>query len=337
MSSQNSYRIPLLEVQDLAVGIKKGKKYLPAVEDIRFQIYPGEILGIVGESGCGKTLTARSIPGLLPQGVQVMKGSIVFNGAELRGLSQKELCRIRGNELSMVFQEPMTSLNPLLTIGRQIGEPLALHGGKDGKLIYRRVLDIMRRVGLSDPEKLAASYPHQLSGGMRQRVMIALAIVCKPRLLIADEPTTALDVTIQAQILRLLKGINQELGTAVLFISHDLGVISRLCDRVLVMYAGKLVEEGAVTVMFSHPQHEYTKGLLGSIPSKERKGKPLINIPGKVPSINEKQAGCPFAPRCLRAETPCFTRFPDKISLNDHHHVYCRLIDKPHEAEYAGI
>ncbi|MDR2534717.1 MAG: ABC transporter ATP-binding protein [Treponema sp.] len=331
---------PLLDVQGLSIGIQQGKRWLPAVDNISFQLYPGEILGIVGESGCGKTLTACSIQRLLPQGVQTTGGNILFNGIDITGLSQEELRRIRGNEIAMVFQEPMTSLNPLLTIGRQIGEPLELHGKKDKKLICSKVLEVMEKVGLQDPKKLAPAYPHQLSGGMRQRVMIAAAVICEPKLLIADEPTTALDVTIQAQILHLLKKINQELKTAILFISHDLGVISQLCDRVLVMYAGKLVEAGGVKAIFSHPQHEYTKSLIGSIPRKALKGKPLANIPGKVLSIEEiaeRKFGCPFAPRCIRAGTSCFAGFPDKATVNEGHYVHCTLVKPLAEEHYGGI
>jgi peptide/nickel transport system ATP-binding protein len=293
------------------------------VDDIGFQVQAGEIVGILGESGCGKTLTALSILGLLPPGIQVIRGSIRFDGLDLRSLSERELCGIRGQDLSMVFQEPMSSLNPLLTIGRQIAEPLRLHGRRNKRLIEGEVLDIMHKLGLPEPVKLAAAYPHQLSGGMQQRVMLALAMVCKPKLLIADEATTALDMSTQAQILHLLQGINRDLGTSILCISHDLGVISRLCDRLLVMYAGKLLEEGTVEAVFADPRHEYTKGLIGSIPHKEWKGKPLLGIPGKVPSIEEKPPGCPFAPRCSKARVQCTLRFPDPRHLSADHRVCC--------------
>ncbi|MDR2071062.1 MAG: ABC transporter ATP-binding protein [Treponema sp.] len=316
---------PLLEVQHLSVGIEKGRSFLPAVNDISFTIAQREILGIVGESGCGKTLTALAIPGLLPGGISITRGSVVFENRDLAGLKSRELWEIRGKSISMIFQEPMTSLNPLLKIGRQIAEPLELHGYTDKALIRREVLDIMGKVGLPDPERLAGEYPHQLSGGMRQRVMIALAMICKPKLLIADEPTTALDVTIQAQLLRLMKWFNKNQGTSILFISHDLALVSLLCDRVLVMYAGKLVEEGLVQDIFSRPSHEYTKGLIGAIPSKDAKGRPLVNIPGKVPSIEdeEKLYGCPFAPRCSRAEPRCASAFPDQTDLGGGHYVRC--------------
>ncbi|MDR2633853.1 MAG: ABC transporter ATP-binding protein [Treponema sp.] len=312
-----------MQVQHLSVGIRRGKTYLLGVDDIGFQVQAGEIVGILGESGCGKTLTALSILSLLPLGVQVIQGSILFNGLELLCLSERELCGIRGKYLSMVFQEPMNSLNPVLPIGRQIAEPLGLHGSKNKSLIEAEILDIMDKLGLPEPVKLAAAYPHQLSGGMRQRVMLALAMVCKPKLLIADEATTALDLSTQAQILNLLKKINRELGTSILFISHDLWLISRLCDRVLVMYAGRILEEGMVEAVFADPRHEYTKGLIGSIPQQEQKGKPLFSIPGKVPAIEEKPLGCPFAPRCSKANERCTTRFPDPLSLRGEHQVRC--------------
>jgi peptide/nickel transport system ATP-binding protein len=315
----------LLEVQHLSVGIKRGQNYLPAVNDISFSVKQGEILGIVGESGCGKTLTALAIPGLLPGGVSITHGDIIFENRNLVGLKNRELYGIRGNSLSMIFQEPMTSLNPLLKIGHQIAEPLKLHGYTDRTCIHQEVLDIMEKVGLPDPERLAGEYPHQLSGGMRQRVMIALAMICNPRLLIADEPTTALDVTIQAQLLRLMKWFNWNRGTSILFISHDLALVSRLCDRALVMYAGRLVEEGSVRDIFRRPAHEYTKGLIGAIPSKDRKGSPLVNIPGKVPSLEdeEKLRGCPFAPRCSRKAMLCTAVFPERLNLGSGRYVCC--------------
>jgi peptide/nickel transport system ATP-binding protein len=316
---------PLLQVQHLSVGIKRGRDRLLAVNGISFTINPGEIVGIVGESGCGKTLTALAIPGLLPEGISVTGGNIVFEGRDLTTAEARELRAIRGKELSIVFQEPMTSLNPLLKIGCQIAESLELHGYRDKALIRREVLDIMGKTGLPDPERLAGEYPHQLSGGMRQRAMIALAMVCKPKLLIADEPTSALDITNQAHIIRLMKGFNDTLGTSVLFISHDLALVSRFCGRVLVMYAGKLIEEGTARDIFHRPAHEYTKGLIGSIPSKEHKGKPLANIPGKVPSIEDeaKLRGCPFVPRCARAEERCGAAFPDRADLGGGHKVCC--------------
>ncbi|GHU97685.1 dipeptide/oligopeptide/nickel ABC transporter ATP-binding protein [Spirochaetia bacterium] len=343
---------PLLRVENLTVGIKKEKRFLTAVDDISFDIQAGEILGIVGESGCGKSLTALSIPALLPEAAAIKTGKILFNGIDLRALSQQKLYHIRGREISMVFQEPVPSLNPLLKIGRQIAEPLVLHGETDRVTVKRQVLDIMRILGLREPDRIIEAYPHQLSGGMCQRVMIALAIICKPKLLIADEPTTALDVTIQAQILDLMKKINRELGTSILFISHDLSVINRLCDNVQVMYAGKLIEGGTAADVFTRPVHEYTRGLIGSIPARDRKGRALASIPGKVPSLEEKNpAGCPFAPRCARAQKRCFDEFPAKTTVDSvtiensaavvnssenraAHQVHCILAEP--EANHAG-
>jgi peptide/nickel transport system ATP-binding protein len=322
-------KTPLLSVQRLSVEIRKGNKnVLNAVKDISFDIYPGEIVGILGESGCGKSLTCLSIPGLLTGGVQVSGGSAFFSRnrdrQDLFTLPEKELCEIRGKEISMVFQEPYASLNPLLKIGGQIAESLYAHGEKDKAAAKRKVLGIIEDLGLEEPEKLLDAYPHRLSGGMCQRVMIALAMICRPRLLIADEPTTALDVTVQTQILELMKRINAEYGTSILFVSHDLSVISRLCGRVLVMYAGRLVEEGNAGEVFSRPDHEYTRGLIGSIPGRDSKGRDLANIPGKVPSIEDKRPpGCPFAPRCRRAMPVCAAAFPEERVTGENHKVRC--------------
>jgi peptide/nickel transport system ATP-binding protein len=309
----------VLKVSGLSTAIQKNKKLLPAVSDISFEIEEGEILGIVGESGCGKSLTALSIAGLLSPPAVVCGGSAVFqNGKDLLTLGEEELCRVRGTDLSFVFQEPFSSLNPLMKIGPQIAETLEVHGenGKDRRGgLYRealrgRVLELMKRLELPAPEKLFDAYPHQLSGGMCQRAMIALAVIAGPRLLIADEPTTALDLSTQAQILELLKQLNREQGTSILFISHDLSVIRKICGRVLVMYAGRIMEEGPVEEVFSRPAHEYTRGLLGSIPGRGMKGRPLAVIPGRVPSIEDGSApGCPFAPRCPRAEKRCLAPF----------------------------
>jgi peptide/nickel transport system ATP-binding protein len=337
----------VLEVKGLSVGIKRKKRCLPAVRDLSFEMESGEILGIVGESGCGKTLTALSIPGLLPPGVEQTGGTIRFAGQDLGALHPRELSRIRGRDLTMVFQEPAASLNPLQRIGVQIAEPLKLHGEREGALIRRRVLDILENLGLPDPERLVRAYPHQLSGGMCQRVMIALAVINRPRLLIADEPTTALDLSTQTQILDLLGRINRELGTSILFISHDLSVISRFCSRLLVMYAGRLVESGPVEAIFRSPLHEYTRLLLGSIPSRDRRGKPLASIPGRVPALEEQPGGCPFAPRCGSAEGRCEALFPEaavfdagKRAASGEHRVHCvlagRKADRGKEAARGG-
>ncbi|MDR3336619.1 MAG: ABC transporter ATP-binding protein [Treponema sp.] len=324
-----SRETPLLRVENLSIAISRGKKTFTAVDGIGFSLREGEILGIVGESGCGKSLTALSIPGLLPSAARVSSGSISFDGRDLRSLSEQEYCLLRGKEIAMVFQEPALSLNPLMRIGRQIEEMLELHGSKDKKINRNRIVEIMENLGLREGEELIRSYPHQLSGGMCQRVMIALAMIGNPRLLIADEPTTALDLTTQAQILDLMRELNHKRGNAILFISHDLGVIRRLCRRVLVMYAGKIVESGTVEDVFDNPLHEYTKSLIDSIPCRERKGLPLANIPGRVPSVEERLPGCPFAPRCGKAREDCCAAFPAERVFNGKqdecaaHQVYC--------------
>jgi len=327
----------LLRAQNLSINIKNGKEKLTAVDNISFHVKQGEILGIVGESGCGKSLTALSIPGLLAEGIKVSDGNIIFDGKDILRMSKEELREINGKDISMIYQEPMTSLNPLIKIGKQVAEVIKLHEKKTKKEIDKEVLEILVKVGLRDPEKSINYYPHQLSGGMRQRVMIAMAIICKPKLLIADEPTTALDVTIQAQILELLKEINKEFNTSILFISHDLGVINRLCDRVIVMYAGKIVEEGKVRTIFLHPVHEYTKGLMNSIPTRDQKGKKLKCIKGRVPSLSERKFGCPFAPRCDTARDICFTEKPEEQALSMFHKVSCHLADLESEMEYVRI
>ncbi|MDR2516460.1 MAG: ABC transporter ATP-binding protein [Spirochaetaceae bacterium] len=343
---------PLLRAENITIAV--GAEQYRVVHSAGFDLFPGEILGIVGESGCGKTLTALSLAGLLPRAASLVGGSIVFDGRELRDLSPPEFSRIRGRDLSFIFQEPALSLNPLIRAGPQIAETLVLGrrgGGRDSTAAgknrrraeiraaeKRQTLDLMARLGLEEPERVYVSYPHQLSGGMCQRVMIALAIICGPKLLVADEPTTALDVTIQAQILDLMKQINRDSGTGILFISHDLNVIRGICTRVLVMYAGRIVESGPVEEVFSRPRHEYTKGLIGSIPARERKGAPLTAIPGRVPAAGEGFPGCPFAPRCGRAEERCRAAFPSHTVVpsagngvpgKSPHCVYCVHAEEP--------
>lgn len=313
----------LLRVNDLSIGIvQKGRNY-PIVDQIGFHINEGEILGIVGESGCGKSITALSIQGLLGESLKVTGGQMLFEGQDLLQLSKPERRKINGKDITMIFQEPMTSLNPLIKIGKQVGEVLRLHDVIPKKEIEGRVVQALSEAGFREPKKVMDSYPHQLSGGMRQRVMIAMAIICNPKLIIADEPTTALDVTIQAQILELLKKINREHHTSILFISHDLGVVGRLCDRVLVMYAGKIVEEGQTLTILENPAHEYTKGLIHSIPTRNQKGNPLKCIGGKVPSVTEEKTPCPFAPRCQTVRDICFRQEPKPRELDKSHIVCC--------------
>ena len=327
----------LLSVKNLSIGIVKknhaGKsKILSPVEDISFDIYPGEIVGLVGESGSGKSLTALSIPGLLDENKLVTVGSIFFPGGasnekiNLLALSDRELQVVRGKDISMIFQEPFSSLNPLKKAGDQIAETLILHGEKDKTRIRKRVLETMEKLKLHEPEKLMESYPHRFSGGMCQRVMIALATICRPKLLIADEPTTALDQETQSHILKLMKEINRDFGTSVLFISHDLALIKNFSHRVLVMYAGRILEEGPSEEIFNNPAHEYTKGLLRSIPNRASKGKDLASIPGKIPSLEEgRPRGCPFHPRCGKAVHACKEEFPPARNISANHKTHCVL------------
>jgi len=312
----------LLEVRNLSIGIKRGEDLLSSVEDVSFNIYPGEILGIVGESGSGKTLTALSILSLLSENKKITSGSIFFNGTNLITLPEKKMEGIRGKEISMVFQEPFSSLNPLLKIGDQIGEALTLHGEKDKALVKSRTKELMEKLGIPD------TYPHRLSGGMCQRAMIAIAIICGPRLLIADEPTTALDRDTQSKILALIKEINRDMGTSILLISHDIEVIKELCNRVLVMYSGRILEEGNTGEVFSNPAHEYTRGLLNSVPSAAMRGKALAAIPGKIPSLEEgRPSGCPFHPRCAKAIPECKRDFPPARKISATRTTRCVLRD----------
>ena len=327
----------LLETSDLHIGVGRGKDRVQAVRGLNLRIAPGEILGLVGESGCGKSLTALAIAGLLPEGVSISGGNILFDGRDLAAMPADERRVLQGRDISMIFQEPMTSLNPTMRIGRQVEEVLSLHTGYGKAEKRSRMLEMLERVGLPDPAGIADRYPHQLSGGMRQRVIIAMAVILRPRLIIADEPTTALDVTIQAQILDLLRQINRDSGCAILFISHDLGVVSRLCDRVAVLYAGAAAEYGSVRNLFLHPVHPYTEGLLGAIPGRETRGRTLAGIPGRVPALTEKPAGCAFAPRCSRSGAVCFRERPAMLALGPEHGVACHRVDRESEMEHVRI
>jgi peptide/nickel transport system ATP-binding protein len=269
----------------------------------------------------------------LPEGARIGSGSILFEGENLIGMPEKDMAKLRGRSISMVFQEPMSSLNPLMKIGRQVSEAVSLHDPKPKRELDKLTESILAKVGLQNPRSLMQRYPHELSGGMQQRVMIAMAVISNPKLMIADEPTTALDVTTQAQILDLLKRVNQEYGMAMLFISHDLGAVSKFCDRMAVMYAGKIVEEGTVASIFRHPVHEYTRGLLESIPTSESRGKTLASIRGRVPSVFEKRMPCAFAPRCQKVKDRCLKRSPPNISLSENHAVRCILAES--EMEHA--
>lgn len=324
----------LLRVMGLKLGFKEGHGVKKVLEQVSFQVKKGEIFGIVGESGCGKSLTALSIAQLLPKNAQIMGGSILFQNQEILGLSARQRRDAQGKDISMVFQEPMTSLNPLMTIGKQIAEPLKIHFHAPEKQAKKQVYEMMSRVGLKDVERLYKLYPHQLSGGMRQRVMIAMALICKPKLLIADEPTTALDVTVQAQILQQLKQIVSEINTAVVFISHDLEMVRQICNRVAIMYAGSIIEEGAIQKVFTHPVHPYTKGLSKATPRRESRGHLLSTIAGNVPSRLEGIRGCLFASRCDFVEERCLIERPSSTKLSEQHQVSCILSEKEDEIEY---
>lgn len=298
-------RPAVLEVRSLTTELAVRGRRVAAVDHVSFTLHERETLGLVGESGCGKSLTALSLLRLLRDPpARIVSGEVLYRGRNLLGLSETEMCRVRGPELSMVFQEPMTSLNPIFRVGRQIGESVRLHQGASRPAARARSIDLLRKVGISAAEERVDAYPHELSGGMRQRVMMAIAIACNPSVLIADEPTTALDVTVQAQILRLLRDLQTERGLSVLLITHDLGVVAEMCERVLVMYAGHVVEDAPVDALFARPAHPYTQGLLRSMPTRTARER-LQTIPGTVPSLAERPDGCRFRARCERASAEC--------------------------------
>jgi oligopeptide/dipeptide ABC transporter ATP-binding protein len=299
---------PLLEVRDLSVSFRTQDGTVHAVDGVSFAVNRSEVLGIVGESGSGKSVTAMTLMRLVLDQNAVFSGEVLFNGRDLMQLSQGDMLQVRGKQISMIFQDPMTSLNPVYRVGWQIDEQLRAHEGLSAKQARRRTLELLGAVGIPNPEARIDDYPHQFSGGMRQRVMIAMGLSCNPDVLIADEPTTALDVTIQAQILRLLDGLRQRRGTAVLLITHDLGVVAQVCDRVAVMYAGQLVEVAATEQVFAHPAHPYTEALLRAVPGTGKPGSELAVIPGQVPDLAAPPAGCRFAPRCPFGTDACATR-----------------------------
>jgi oligopeptide/dipeptide ABC transporter ATP-binding protein len=303
----------LLKVENLQTYFYTDEGTVKAVDGVDFEIKEGETLGIVGESGCGKSVTALSIMGLISHPGKIAGGRISFEGKDLAKLSGEDMRKIRGREISMIFQEPMTSLNPVYTVGDQIAEAIIIHLRKSKQEAREMGIDLLRRVGIPMPEKRYDDYPHQMSGGMRQRVMIAMALSCNPKLLIADEPTTALDVTIQAQILELMKKLRDDFGMAIAIITHDLGVVAEMADRVLVMYAGKIVEEAAVKDLFRRPCHPYTEGLLASIPRLNQKRGTLHIIPGSVPSLLNLPPGCRFASRCPYVRDICREKEPELL------------------------
>jgi peptide/nickel transport system ATP-binding protein len=322
---------PILEVEHLRTTFAQSGCTLTVVEDVSFSVEAGETLGIVGESGCGKSVTSLSIMRLLGKNAK-LDGSVRFAGTDVLRLSEKEMQSIRGNRIAMIFQEPMTALNPLHPIGRQIAEPLRRHLGLSRREGAMRAVHLLKEVGIPRAEEIAAEYPHQLSGGMRQRVMIAMAMACQPQLLIADEPTTALDVTIQAQILELMKKLRREHGTAILLITHDLGVVAEMCHRVVVMYAGQIVEEADVRRLFADPRHPYTIGLLASMPSISGGQERLQAIPGAVPQLHEMPAGCRFAPRCPKAMAICREQVPELFPVSATQKCRCWLYREGGEA-----
>jgi len=318
----------LLSVSDLQVAFDTEDGEVVCVENVSFDVAPGETLCIVGESGCGKSVTSLSIMGLLGKHGLIKRGRIDFEGEDLAGASPERMRAIRGNRVSMIFQEPMTSLNPILTVGRQLTEPIELHLGKKGAEARDYAVEWLRKVGIPRPEKVFDDYPGTLSGGMRQRVMIAMAMLCSPVLLIADEPTTALDVTIQAQILDLMADLRSETGAAVLLITHDLGVVAETADRVIVMYAGQIVEEADVFALFASPQHPYTKGLLASIPNvSDDFSERLKSIPGSVPSLRAMPAGCRFRERCASAMPVCAQKEPPLFPAGEGRTARCWLLE----------
>jgi peptide/nickel transport system ATP-binding protein len=316
--------VPLLEVSDLHVAFEAGDgRMTQAVAGVSFSIAPGKILGIVGESGCGKSVTSLAIMRLLPAKNARISGNVTFEGRNLPDLPETAMRRLRGDRIAMIFQEPMTSLNPSYTVGSQIAETLTWHRGLSGRKARKRTVELLRQVRIPAPETCVNSYPHKLSGGMRQRVMIAMALACRPALLIADEPTTALDVTIQAQMLDLLRVLNAETGAAIIFISHDLGVVAEICDEVAVMYAGQFVERGPVRELFSGPQHPYTAGLLGALPAFSEKRARLAAIPGMVLAAGAPIEGCRFSPRCPFAANECREIRPPLKSLGATRETRC--------------
>jgi len=323
-------RKKLLEVKGLQTTFFTDDGQIPAVDDIDFSVHEGEILGIVGESGSGKSVTSLSIMGLIPSPPgKITGGQVLLDGKNLAKLTDKQMQKVRGKDVAMIFQEPMTSLNPLFTIGEQLKEAILIHNPKwSKKKAFARAVDIMKLVGLPRPEELLKDYPHQLSGGMRQRVMIAMALVCDPKVLIADEPTTALDVTIQAQILQLMKDLNKRMNTAVLLITHDLGVVAETCERVIVMYAGQIVEEASIQEIFKTPKHPYTQGLIKSVPDMRYKKDSLYSIPGTVPKPGTIKNGCRFAARCEFAMERCLQETPPLYEATEHHRARCFLLEE---------
>ena len=319
----------ILEIKDERLSFFTPAGEVKALNGVSFSMNQVDVLGIVGESGSGKSVTAYSIMGLTAYPGRLVGGTVWFNGHQIDKMTEKEFRKIRGNEVSIIFQDPMTSLNPVYTIGNQIVEVILLHTKKTKQEAWARARELLELVGINEPDRRLKQYPHELSGGMRQRVMIAIALACEPKLLIADEPTTALDVTIQAQILELMNDLRRKLGMSIIMITHDLGVVAQMCEKIAVMYAGHIVEYGTTDEIFYNPQHEYTKGLINSIPKLNAEEKErLVPIEGQPVDLLNPPAGCPFAPRCKSCMKVCLNKMPPRTELSDTHYTYCWLRQK---------
>lgn len=324
-----SHVVPLLKIEDLQVDFATHKGTVSALDGVSFELQEGEILGVVGESGCGKSVTAEAILQLLDEDSTFYDGKIMFNGENLLEYNKKKLEKLRGNDIAMIFQDPMSSLNPVMPIGKQIAESIRIHQSTSKKESYRKAVELLRLTGIPSPEQRAKEYPHELSGGMRQRVMIAMALSCQPKLLIADEPTTALDVTIQAQILELITSFQKQLNMGIILITHDFGVIANMCTKVAVMYLGQVIEETDVKTLFKRPFHPYTIGLMKSVPQIEgERVEQLPSIAGTVPSLFQIPTGCRFAPRCKYASSTCESSMPSLETVENNHRVRCWHYDE---------
>ena len=326
----------ILDIKEERLSFFTPAGEVKALNGVSFTMNQGDVLGVVGESGSGKSVTAYSVMGLTAYPGKLVGGKVWFNGHEIENMKEKDFRKIRGNEVSIIFQDPMTSLNPVYTIGNQIVEVILLHTKKTKQEAWARAKELLELVGINEPDRRLKQYPHELSGGMRQRVMIAIALACEPKLLIADEPTTALDVTIQAQILELMNNLRHKLGMSIIMITHDLGVVAQMCEKIAVMYAGHIVEYGTTDEIFYNPQHEYTKGLINSIPKLNAEEKErLVPIEGQPVDLLNPPAGCPFAPRCKSCMKVCLNKMPPKTELSDTHYTYCWLRQKE-EFEKGG-
>lgn len=329
---------PILQIKDLQVSFDTYAGEVQAVRKISYEVFPGEAVAVVGESGCGKSVTAQTVMRLIPSPPSRIKGGqILFDGQDLVNLPEKQMQNIRGNQIGMIFQDPMTSLNPTITVGKQIAEGLVLHHGMNATQALEQAKEMLQLVGIPHPEKRLNQYPHEFSGGMRQRVMIAIALACRPKLLIADEPTTALDVTIQDQIMNLMRNLQKQLGMAIILITHDLGVVAGLCSKVVVMYAGQIMEIGPVGEIYYNPQHPYTKGLLASVPKIKKEKERLTSIPGTPPDLLNPPQGCPFAPRCGEAMRVCWECCPQETEVTPGHRVACWLTHPMAQKPRLGV